>query len=215
MDGVLIDSGASCNLIDYETCSGLKENNIDCQSTKPKKKLFAYGQKEPIEVAGTFVYEIVCEASSEKCRDEFIVIKGAGKPLLGKSTAEKLKVLHVGPLHGAQVWSIATEGSDSDIRTEYADILVGVGKLKDYQLKLHINKDVKPVAQGVRRLPFGLRDKVDEKLDDLLAKDIIEEVPNSPTEWVSPLVVVPKSDGDVRVCSDMRRANETIVRERK
>ena len=122
--------------------------------------------------------------------------------------------MHVGPLYGAQVLSIATEGSDSDIRTEYADILVGVGKLKDYQLKLHINKDVKPVAQGVRRLPFGLRDKVDEKLDDLLAKDIIEEVPNSPTEWVSPLVVEAKSDGDVRVCIGMRRANEAIARER-
>ena len=91
LDGVLIDSGASCNLIDYETWSHLKENNIDCQSTKSEKKLFAYGKKEPIEVAGTFVSEIVCEASGEKCRDEFIVIKGPGKPLLGKSTAEKHK----------------------------------------------------------------------------------------------------------------------------
>ena len=57
-------------------------------------------------------------------------------------------VLHVGPLYGAHVWSIAIEGRDSDIRAEYGDILVGVGKLKDYQLKLHID-DVKPVAQGV------------------------------------------------------------------
>ena len=59
-----------------------------------------------------------------------------------------------------------------------------------------------------------MRDKLDEKLDDLLAKAIIEEVPNSPTEWVSPSVVVPKSDGDVRVCIDMLIANEAIVRER-
>ena len=92
MDGVLIDSGASCKLVDYETWSGLKENNIDCQSTKSEKRLFAYGRKEPIEVTATFLSEIVCEASGEKCRDEFIVIKGARKPLLGKSTAEKLKV---------------------------------------------------------------------------------------------------------------------------
>ena len=28
------------------------------------------------------------EASGEKCRDEFTVIKGPGKPLLGRSTAE-------------------------------------------------------------------------------------------------------------------------------
>ena len=62
----------------------------------------------------------------------------------------------------------------------YADILTGVERLKDYRLKLHINKEVKPVAQQVRRLPFGLRDKVDLKLNDFLTKDIIEEVPDTP-----------------------------------
>jgi hypothetical protein len=61
------------------------------------------------------VAEILCKASGEKSIEEFTVIKGAGKPLLGKSTAEKLKVLPVGPFYGAQVCSIATEGSDTDI----------------------------------------------------------------------------------------------------
>ena len=89
----------------------------------------------------------------------------------------------------------------------------GVGKLKNFQLKLHVNKDVKPVAQPARRLPFSLRDQVDKKLDELLKEDIIEEVPSGPTKWVSPLVVVPKPDGDVLVCVDMRRVNEAIERE--
>ena len=73
-----------------------------------------------------------------------------------------------------------------------------------------------PIAQPVRRLPFGLRDKVDGKLDELLEKGIIEEIPEAtPTRWVSPLVVVPKAGSqDIRVCIDMRRANEAIVRER-
>ena len=73
---------------------------------------------------------------------------------------------------------------------------------------------MKPVAQPVRRLPFGLREKVDKKLDELLKEDIIEEVHSDPTELVSPLVVVPKRDGDLRICVDMRRANEAIERER-
>ena len=51
-------------------------------------------------------------------------------------------------------------------------------------------------------------------MDDLLSKDIIEEVPDTPTSWISPLVVAPKPDGDIRVCVDMRRANEAIIRER-
>ena len=52
------------------------------------------------------------------------------------------------------------------------------------------------------------------QLDELLKEDIIEEVPSGPTEWVSPLVVVLKPDGDIRVCVDMRRANEAIEKER-
>ena len=86
--------------------------------------------------------------------------------------------------------------------------------MTNYQPKLHINNDVKPVAQQVRRLPFGLRDKVDQKLDHLLGKDIIEEVPNTATAWVSPLLVAPKPDGYIRVCVNMKRANEAIERER-
>ena len=214
LENVLIDSGASCNLIDYGTWNNLKQKHITCESKVSDKKLFAYGQKEPMEVVGTFVAEIACEASGEGCVDEFTVIKSTGKPLLGRSTAEKLKVLRVGPVSEPRVCSVVTEGSDGGICEEYADILTGVGKLKNYQLKLHIKKDVKPVAQQVRRLPFGLRDKVDRKLDDLLDKDIIEEVPDTPTAWVSPLVVAPKPDGDIRVCVDMRRANEAIERER-
>ena len=79
-------------------------------------------------------------------------------------------MLRVGPslFSEPRVCSVVTEGSDEAIREEYTDILSGVGKLKNYQLKVHINKDVTPVAQQVRRLPFGLRDKVDQKLDDLL-----------------------------------------------
>ena len=69
---------------------------------------------------------------------------------------------------------------------------------------------MKPVVQPLRRIPFGLREKVDEKLDELLQAEVIEEVPEGPSGWISPLVVVPKSDGDVRICVDMRRANSTL-----
>ena len=216
VEGVLIDSGASCNLIDYKTWSYLKQNRVVCQSAQSEKKIFAYGQKEPIDVAGTFTTEIVCEANGETCVDEFTVIKGDGRPLLGKRTAEQLDVLRVGPEKEEEVYTVTEQGNDVDIREKYPALFTGVGKLKGYKLKLHINEDVTPVAQSVRRLPFGLRDKVDDKLDELLDMGIIEEVPEAtPTTWVSPLVVVPKADGkDIRVCVDMRRANEAIIRER-
>ena len=144
--------------------------------------------------------EVVCKDNGAECVDEFTVIKGTGRPLLGWKTAEKLDVLRVGPENIHNICSMVEKGCNQDIRESYADIVTGVGKLKDYRLKLHINKEVKPVAQQVRRLPFGLRDKLDLKLDDLLSKDITEEVSNTPTSWISPLLVAQKPDGDIRVC---------------
>ena len=63
------------------------------------------------------------------------------------------------------------------------------------------------------RVPYSLREKVANKLDELEGLDMIEKV-NGPTKWVSPVIVVPKPDGDIRLCVDMRRANEAIIRER-
>ena len=200
--------------MDRDTWKSLKQEGVKCRSQRCERELFAYGQSEPIEVAGTFESEVYCEASGERCVAKFTVVESHGRALLGRDTAEKLNVLRVGPPNFPQAYSITSEGTSVDIVKNFPDIFTGVGKLKDYQLKLHVNTGVKPVAQPVRRLPFGLREKVDEKLDELLKEDIIEEVPGGPTEWVSPLVVVPKPDGDICICVDVRRANEAIERER-
>ena len=102
---------------------------------------------------------VLCEDNGAECVDEFTVIMGTGRTLLGRRTAKKLNVLDAGPENIPNICSIVEEGCDQNIQESYADTLTGVGKLKDYYLKLHINKDVKPVGQQVRRLPFGLRDK--------------------------------------------------------
>ncbi|CAB3999606.1 Hypothetical predicted protein, partial [Paramuricea clavata] len=67
-------------------------------------------------------------------------------------------------------------------------------------------------AQAPRRIPFHIRKAVQAKLDELETLGIIEPV-NGPTPWVSPLASVPKPNGDIRVCVDMRQANSAIIRE--
>ena len=58
-----------------------------------------------------------------------------------------------------------------------------------------------------------MRSKLEEKIKQPIELDIIEPA-QGPTPWVNPNVVVPKSGGDIRLCIDMRRANEAIRRAR-
>ena len=108
LPAVFIDSGASGNVIDQTTWEAMNKEGVQCDSKKSSKTLFAYGQKEPIEVFVTCVSEIVCGVNGKTCVDEFTVVEGPGRSLLGKGTAEKLKVLRVGPMK-EEIRSLMTE----------------------------------------------------------------------------------------------------------
>ena len=78
--------------------------------------------------------------------------------------------------------------------------------------KLHVNDSANPLAQKYRRLPFHIRDQVEAELKNREELDIIERA-EGPTPWVSTIVVAPKKTG-IRICVDMRAANQAIERER-
>ena len=215
IDGAIIDSGAKGCYMSDKTWEFLKKSEVKCKSVRKldpgDRPAYAYMTREPLDVIGTFEAEVDCPVTGEVVMTEFIVIKGKDKTLLGKKTCTDLNILRVGPPK-TDVYKVT---GSFKVEEKFQDVMTGVGKLKDYQLKLHVDPKVKPVPQPVRRLPFGLRPKVEAKLKELLMMDIIEEVKKgTPTTWVSPLVVVPKQDGDTRMCTDMRRANEAIIRER-
>ena len=85
--------------------------------------------------------------------------------------------------------------------------------MRDVKVKLKINPEVKPVANKHRRIPFHLRDKVEAEVNRLMSEGIIEPV-TEPTGWVSPVVIVNKSDGSIRLCVDMTEPNKAIERVR-
>ena len=70
----------------------------------------------------------------------------------------------------------------------YRDVVFtrNIGKIKDYKVKLHFDKSIKPVIQKERRIPFALRDKVNKELERLEREDIIEDVTGEPTHWLNP-----------------------------
>lgn len=57
-----------------------------------------------------------------------------------------------------------------------------------------------------------MKDKVREELQRMESMKIISKV-ETPTRWVSPIVVVKKPSGKVRICLDPRELNKAILRE--
>ena len=57
-----------------------------------------------------------------------------------------------------------------------------------------------------------MRQNVEEELKRMEEEDVIRPVKN-PTEWCAPIVVVPKSNGKVRICVDLTKLNESVRRE--
>ena len=207
----LIDSGATCNVVNE---SIVKELNVKVDQCT--RQLLPYESNDLIEVVGKFSADV---SRGDKCvKAQFFVVKGKGIPLIGYKTATEVGALKVcEPEEDDSPNEIVNSLRDDfqDLKDKYAKCFKGVGKLSDFQLELHIDRDVQPVAQPVRRMPYSLRKGVEKKLDELLALDVIEPV-QGPTSWVSAPIAVPKGGdfNDIRLCIDMRRANEAIMRTR-
>ena len=99
---------------------------------------------------------------------------------------------------------------------EYIDIFEGFGKLKRVQVKLYIDETAQPVQNRQRKIPYQIREKVQEELEKLEQLDIIEEVVDAPTPWVSPIVALPKpkKPSELLICVDIRETNKAIICER-
>ncbi|CAB3983099.1 Retrovirus-related Pol poly, partial [Paramuricea clavata] len=134
------------------------------------------------------------------------VTEADGGCLLSANTAEDLGLITV---HLNQVKTTKPNSK------QHNNVFQRQGKLQNKQIELIIDETVKPVAQKQRRIPFYLREKVERELSKSEHDDIIEPVPDTEeTDWISPLVIVPKKDDNIRLFVDMRAANNAIKRVR-
>ncbi|XP_065068432.1 uncharacterized protein K02A2.6-like [Rhopilema esculentum] len=159
-------------------------------------------------------FESLVETKKRYAIAKFYVTEDNGGCLLNASTAQDLGLisLHLNQVH-SPTGNIQNKDLN-DIVNQYPDVFKGLGKMKGKQIDLVIDSKVKPIAQKCRRrIPFHLRKKVESEISKLLDQVIIERVPeNEQTDWVSPIVCVPKKNGDIRICIDMRAASTAVKR---
>ena len=78
-----------------------------------------------------------------------------------------------------------------------------IGRMKEYKANIFVKSDATPKFAKARPVPFALQDSVEAELERLEQEGILKSLPFS--EWASPIVVIPKPDGSLRICGDFKR----------
>ena len=208
-----LDSRAQVNI--------LPRNIYEQFTDKPEMKatrvrLLAFGSTKPMPVDGKCICEV--EHKTHKFNLEvFVIPTETAQPVLGLDSCVSL-----GLLKRVHVFErpIGREESDPikpleehEVCKVYTDLFKVSGKLHNVEYKIQLKDGATPYAvHAPQRVKLPLMEKVKEVIGKMVEQDVIVKV-TEPTDWVSPMVPVPKKDGTVRVCVDLTELNKAVRKE--
>ena len=176
LDSVLADTGAKVSVCSLKQA---KKWNIIERMNESKVRIKPY-KSTAIPVVG----ESRCSVSFGKRSVPVVwhIIKETCEPVLSGMIARTLDIIKFQPNPETfmPVKMIKLKGDKTamqDILCKYPQVFEGTGKLRDHQVNLLVNSNVKSVAEPPRRIPYHLKDRVDEKIEEMLKNDVIEEHP--------------------------------------
>ena len=191
-----LDTGAEVTAISLVTFKTLRRQNLSA----PKKVLYGPSHSS-LEVAGQFEGRL--SHKSKSSLQTVYVVKGLKTNLLGLPAITALNL-------ATRMDTTVTELPS--IPEKFPSLFQGLGCFgEEYKIKL--KTDAKPYALfSPRNIPLPLRTKVKQELERIESMGVISKV-DDPTPWCAGMVVVPKKNGAVRICVDLKPLNVSVLRE--
>jgi hypothetical protein len=192
-----VDTGAQVNIINDKVFDGLCS---DAVVRKSDSELKGY-TGDIIPVRG--VVDLPFVFRGRHFTSEFYISSAQNHSLIGFPTSRLLGLV--------QVDQVGLSNNVEGVLVEFSDIFTGLGKL-DTEHHITVESGAVPIVSASRPVPVHVRPKLKAELDRLENLGIIQKC-DEPTEWVSPIVIVPKPNGQIRICLDPRNLNKVIKRE--
>ena len=207
----VVDTGAQRSIMPeslYKPCFGkLEQSDVT---------LIGAGDKT-LDILGCVKMEISNE--NQHISEKVYVIKGGSKLLLGIPGIRSLGLLDDIPgtysvravCHAKAVEPFSNNASNC-VKRQFPKLFSGLGKLKG-QYTICLRDEAKPFCMTApRRIPLPLLKKTEAEIQRMVSSNVIVPI-EEPTDWCAPIVVVPKSCGNVRICVDLTRLNQAVKRE--
>ena len=215
-----VDTGAEGNTLPLRTFQQMFPERIDPgglplpgSTHKETAVLTAYNGSNIIQHGSI---TINCAHKGEWRAIKFFIVTSEGPVIIGLPSLKELKLV---TLHCAiQKTKYTPVNSTKDIHLNSTKDLIETypeqfDRLGDFAGEYHIvlKPDNHPIIHAPRKCPIHMRDEIKSELDDMTENGIIRKVAE-PTDWVSSIVYVRKSNGKLRLCLDPKDLNKDIMR---
>lgn len=204
----LLDTGASANLI--------SSHDVDTRKLKvtTPRRTFTMWNGSTQRAIGRAAIPVYNPVTHKTYDVDFDVVPAKLAPILGCSTVQAMGLVQVNSSQYEGVGNVQPVlKTKADYINEYAEVFKkDIGTLEGC-VTLQVNPHATPAILPARKVPIALTEPVKQELKRLQQLKVITPV-TSPTDWVSQLVTVHKSDNSVRLCLDPRPLNEALQRER-
>ena len=163
----------------------------------------------PLKIVGKI--NVVIRHNADAVDAEILVITGQGPTLLGRDILSKLK-LNWSTVYKTETGKTITPdtGLPETLNSKYRQLFSDkIGKLDGFTAKIHVRNDATPKFCYSRKVPFALEDAVKLELQRLEEDEILKSV--SYSDWASPIVIVPKADGQIRICGDFKKTINPFI----
>ena len=210
LDTVLADTGAGVSVCGMTTAR--KWNLVD-RMTKTNVRIKPY-KSNAIPAVGVSTCGV--SFGDRTVPVQWHIIDESCEPVLAGSKASHLGIIQF--KHSPEVFmpiqmiKLSEKKRMQDVIAAFPENFNGVGQLENHVVKLHVDQGIKPVAEPPRRIPYHLKSRVDEVINEMLSYGVIEEHPKGEhAPWVSNVVIAPKDDGDIRITLDAKNVNKALM----
>ena len=199
--GMEIDTGASLTIVSEKVFDLIKSGNHQLNVQPSESKLRTY-TGELIVPVGTVSVGVNYKGQSIEL--PLLVVPGDGPSLLGRNWLSHIKLDWHSLFRISRENNFDTVQNLNQILDKHKNVfLPGLGTMKDTKIHIQLKPNAEPKYCKARPVPYALRDKIDNELDRLVREFFLKPVEFS--EWATPIVPVPKSDGSIRICGDFKQ----------
>jgi hypothetical protein len=193
-----LDTGAEVTAISEKTHGALGKPQLSTPT-----KILCGPSQQPLKTLGQLIGKI--SHKMKTAEQHVFVVRGLKTNLLGLPAIIALGL-------AKRVDTVTTMKTPSHIQKQFPLLFQGLGNLGG-EYEIHLKSGAIPCSLFTpRHVPLPLRPKVKEELDQMEAIGVISKV-DIPTPWCAGMVVVPKKEGAIRICVDLKPLNENVLRE--